>query len=60
MWGSSDCDFAFKPSEGRSGGLLTIWDSTYKFEGGDLGFSHLQYADDTLIMEKKVGGTFRL
>jgi exonuclease III len=28
MWGSSDCDFAFKPSEGRSGGLLTIWDST--------------------------------
>ncbi|WJX81350.1 hypothetical protein P8452_64245 [Trifolium repens] len=27
MWGSSDCDFAFKSSEGRSGGLLIIWDS---------------------------------
>jgi exonuclease III len=27
LWGSDDCDFAFKPSEGRSGGLLTIWNS---------------------------------
>jgi len=27
MWGSTDCDFAFKPSEGRSGGLLIMWDN---------------------------------
>jgi hypothetical protein len=24
---TTDCDFAFKPSEGRSGGLLTMGDS---------------------------------
>ncbi|PNX92269.1 cysteine-rich receptor-like protein kinase [Trifolium pratense] len=28
LWGNSDCNFAFKPSEGRSGGLLTIWNSS--------------------------------
>jgi exonuclease III len=27
LWGSNDCGFAFKPAAGRSGGLITIWDS---------------------------------
>ncbi|XP_058726018.1 uncharacterized protein LOC131597331 [Vicia villosa] len=27
LWGSIECDFMFKPSEGRSGGILTIWDN---------------------------------
>ncbi|PNY11183.1 cysteine-rich receptor-like protein kinase [Trifolium pratense] len=25
LWGSSDCDWVFLPSEGRSGGILSIW-----------------------------------
>ncbi|PNX58979.1 ribonuclease H, partial [Trifolium pratense] len=32
----------------------------YKFEGGDLGFSHLQYADDTLIIGEKSWGNIRI
>jgi hypothetical protein len=30
--------------------------TAYKFERGDLGFSHLQYVDDTLIIEEKSWG----
>jgi hypothetical protein len=25
LWGSMDCDWVFTPSEGRSGGILSIW-----------------------------------
>ncbi|KAL8516188.1 hypothetical protein ACS0TY_014749 [Phlomoides rotata] len=25
LWGTGNSDWAFKPSEGNSGGLLTIW-----------------------------------
>jgi exonuclease III len=25
LWGSCDCDWVFLPSEGRSGGILSIW-----------------------------------
>jgi hypothetical protein len=25
LWGGSDCDWAFLPSEGSSGGILSIW-----------------------------------
>ncbi|XP_058774728.1 uncharacterized protein LOC131649000 [Vicia villosa] len=31
MWGSNEFDFASKPSEGRSGGIVTMWDRS-KFE----------------------------
>jgi len=27
MWGSTNCEFAFKPSKGRSSGLLTMLDN---------------------------------
>ncbi|XP_058758687.1 uncharacterized protein LOC131631944 [Vicia villosa] len=29
IWGSNDFDFAFKPSNGRSGGILAIWDKNF-------------------------------
>ncbi|PNX72998.1 cysteine-rich receptor-like protein kinase [Trifolium pratense] len=32
----------------------------YKFEGGDVCFSHLQYADDTLIIGRKGWGNIRI
>jgi len=25
LWGGIDCDWAFRPSEGNSGGILSIW-----------------------------------
>ncbi|MCI37332.1 endonuclease/exonuclease/phosphatase family protein, partial [Trifolium medium] len=25
VWGGSDCDWAFLPAEGNSGGILSIW-----------------------------------
>jgi hypothetical protein len=25
LWGSNDCDWSFRPSEGNSGGILSIW-----------------------------------
>jgi hypothetical protein len=25
LWGDSDCDWAFLPAEGNSGGILSIW-----------------------------------
>jgi len=25
LWGSVDCDWTFRPSEGSSGGILSIW-----------------------------------
>lgn len=27
LWGSSECNWSFYPTRGRSGGLLSIWDS---------------------------------
>ncbi|CAI8607559.1 unnamed protein product [Vicia faba] len=26
-WGTTECDFHFKPSDGRSGDIITIWDN---------------------------------
>jgi mannosylglycoprotein endo-beta-mannosidase len=28
LWGLGDFDFAYKESDGRSGGLITIWDAS--------------------------------
>lgn len=28
LWGNTDFDWAFKPAEGRSGGILTIWSNS--------------------------------
>jgi len=27
LWGSSNCNFSFRPSKGASGGLLIMWDN---------------------------------
>jgi len=31
LWGSVDCDWALRPSEGSSGGILSIWDKSCDF-----------------------------
>jgi hypothetical protein len=31
LWGSQDCDWAFLPSEGNSGGILSIWSKSCSY-----------------------------
>jgi hypothetical protein len=39
LWGSEDCQWSFWPSEGNSGGILSLWRKSYANEvscfGGD-------------------------
>lgn len=40
LWGSSAVSFSFRPSQGASGGLLTLWDNTEVEVGSSISFPH--------------------
>ncbi|MCH80823.1 DUF4283 domain protein, partial [Trifolium medium] len=54
MWGDSECDFAFKSSIGRSGGLLTIWNSKKLSIQRKLNKEHMLWLEGEWGEEKKL------
>ena len=37
LWGSEDCQWSFRPSEGNSGGILSLWRMSCAFDVSFLG-----------------------
>jgi len=41
LWGDALCDYSYQPSVGASGGLVTVWDTSYVIVWSSMSYEHV-------------------